>query len=137
VNRQDFKSLAAIRVQEARLLFRNGKYDGAYYLAGYAVECALKACISKLTRQHDFPDLETVKKSYSHDLAQLAKIAGLEIAMNRAFELDSRLDVNWGVVKDWTEASRYNRHSSTEARDLLRAITDKKSGVMQWLRQHW
>lgn len=137
MNRQDFKSLAAIRVQEARLLFRNGKYDGAYYLAGYAVECALKACISKLTRQHDFPDLETVKKSYSHDLAQLAKIAGLEIAMNRAFELDSRLDVNWGVVKDWTEASRYNRHSSTEARDLLRAITDKKSGVMQWLRQHW
>lgn len=137
MNRQNFKSLAAIRLQEAKLLFRNAKYDGAYYLAGYAVECALKACISRLTRQHDFPDLETVKKSYSHDLAQLAKIAGLEIAMNRAFDLDSRFNVNWGVVKDWTESSRYDRHTSTEARDLLRAITDKKSGVMQWLRQRW
>lgn len=55
MNRRDLKDLAAIRVREASLLLKNKQYSGAYYLAGYAVECALKACISKETRRYDFP----------------------------------------------------------------------------------
>jgi HEPN domain-containing protein len=31
------------------VLLEAGLYAGAYYLAGYAVECALKACIAKKT----------------------------------------------------------------------------------------
>jgi len=37
-------------------LLRLGLFDGAYYLAGYAVECALKACIAKGTQRFEFPD---------------------------------------------------------------------------------
>lgn len=33
-----------------------GLYDGAYYLSGYAVEWALKACIAKNVKRYDFPD---------------------------------------------------------------------------------
>jgi len=49
VNRRDLQALSRIRLTEAKALLRLGHYDGAYYLAGYAAECALKACIAKLT----------------------------------------------------------------------------------------
>jgi len=49
VNRADFQELAQIRLRDAEVLLENGRFDGAYYIAGYSVECALKACIAKLT----------------------------------------------------------------------------------------
>jgi HEPN domain-containing protein len=51
MNRADLQQLAELRITEAKVLLDNGFYAGAYYLAGYAVECALKACIAKLTNR--------------------------------------------------------------------------------------
>ncbi|HKQ62260.1 MAG TPA: hypothetical protein VJS92_13295 [Candidatus Polarisedimenticolaceae bacterium] len=56
MHRDDLRRLARLRLREARLLLRAGAFAGAYYLVGDAVECALKACISKQFRQHDIPD---------------------------------------------------------------------------------
>jgi HEPN domain-containing protein len=56
MNRYDFQKLARIRLEEAKVLLRHGKYEGCYYLCGYAVEFALKACIAKMTERYDFPD---------------------------------------------------------------------------------
>jgi HEPN domain-containing protein len=50
MNRADFHKLAEIRIKEARVLLDRKCYAGAYYLAGYAVECALKACIARKTQ---------------------------------------------------------------------------------------
>jgi len=63
-------------VEDANLLLDNGQYDGGYYLAGYAVECALKAVIAARTRQHEFPDLNLAKKVYTHDLKELLDASG-------------------------------------------------------------
>jgi hypothetical protein len=38
-------------LQDAEALLQGGRYDAAYYLAGYAVECAIKACIANQTRR--------------------------------------------------------------------------------------
>ena len=46
MNRADFQRLADVRIDEAGVLLAAGRWSGAYYLAGYAVECALKACIA-------------------------------------------------------------------------------------------
>jgi hypothetical protein len=62
VNRKDLQILAQTGLTESKALLRAGLPDGAYYLAGYSVECALKACIAKHTRRHDFPDKNTVNK---------------------------------------------------------------------------
>jgi HEPN domain-containing protein len=35
---QEIKQLANLRLAEARILLEAGKYDGAFYLAGYSVE---------------------------------------------------------------------------------------------------
>jgi len=77
--RKDFKALANLRVEEAGVLLANGKFHGAYYLAGYAVECALKACIAKRTKRFEFPAKpEHVHRLYTHKLMELMKLADLE-----------------------------------------------------------
>jgi hypothetical protein len=111
--------------------------DGAYYLAGYAAECALKACIAKQTKKHDFPDKNTVNQSYTHDLTQLLKVGGLEASLDKAAKGDRHLEVNWTILKDWSEGSRYERRSQSEARDLLKAVADRQSGILTWLKRHW
>ena len=75
MNRYEFQELSRIRLREARSLFSAGHFDGAYYLAGYSIECALKACIARRTKRHDFPDKKAVDKSYTHNLEQLVAAA--------------------------------------------------------------
>lgn len=54
--RVEFQRLAEARLVEAKALLDVGKWDGAYYLAGYAVELALKACIINVLMTTDsFP----------------------------------------------------------------------------------
>lgn len=62
MNKKILQALAEARVADARALLNAKRFDAAYYLAGYAIECALKACIAKRTRRHDFPDKEFARK---------------------------------------------------------------------------
>lgn len=52
MNRKDLKLVAEVRLREAEALLNKRYYDGAYYLTGYAVECALKSCIAKKTKRY-------------------------------------------------------------------------------------
>jgi len=56
MNKTELENLVAIRIKEADILLAADCYQGAYYLAGYALECALKACIAKQVKEFDFPD---------------------------------------------------------------------------------
>jgi len=138
VNRKDFQELARIRIREAKALLDAKCFHGAYYLAGYAVECALKACVARRVRRHDFPDREMVKKAYTHNLQDLVKVAEL----NTEFDSDKRaieaLRVNWSVVKDWNEGLRYETAiSEGQARDMYSACTTRRNGVLPWIRKRW
>jgi len=135
MNRRDFQSLAETRLSDAQALLASGRFDGAYYLAGYAVECALKACIAKNTQRHDFPDRTTVNGSYTHNLNGLLNIAQLDSSLRT--DLDAILRVNWATAANWKEDSRYARTTQKEAEDLFSAIADRRHGVMSWLRRRW
>ena len=137
MNRNHLRQLARIRLLGARVLIEAGCYDGGYYLSGYAVECALKACIAKLTRRHDFPDKETVTQSYNHDLAKLVKVAGLGGLLDQEMQRNPAFLANWNTVRDWSVEHRYKLNSRKLANGLYRAITARRHGVMQWLRQSW
>src|SRR5450755_5096604 len=78
MDRKDLRALSRVRLSEARALLKAGLPDGAYYLAGYAAECALKACIAKETRRYEFPEKKRVSASHTHDLADLVKVAELQ-----------------------------------------------------------
>jgi HEPN domain-containing protein len=100
MNRDDFQKLSRVRVCEARALIQAGHYPGAYYLIGYAVECALKACVSKQVKRYDFPDKNLVTEAYTHELEKLVRIAGIGPDFQRDRRVNRNLDLNWAVVKD-------------------------------------
>jgi HEPN domain-containing protein len=138
MNRRDLQALSRERLRDAKLLLTKGQHIGAYYLAGYAIECALKACIARKTRRFDFPDRKPVTDSHTHDLKRLIELAGLKPQFDAASSADEVLQLNWSVIAKWNVEDRYSLDiSSDEARDLYRAISAKKSGMMEWIRRHW
>ena len=137
MNRNDLKVIVEIGLKESKALLDQKHYDGAYYLAGYAVECALKACIAKQTKRYDFPNKTIVRDSYTHDLKQLIRVAELQGILEVEMVRDADFAVNWAIVKDWSSASRYELHEATLAKSLYDAVTNKKHGVFRWLKRHW
>jgi len=137
VNRADLQHLARTRLAEAKVLLATSHPDGAYYLAGYAVECALKACIAKRTKRHDFPDKKTVDASFTHNLRDLIRVASLELDRLQQAKADAVFRNYWDHVQRWSEQSRYGKIDSASASKLLEAIGDRKHGVMAWLKQYW
>jgi hypothetical protein len=97
----------------------------------------LKACIAKDTKRSEFPDLEKVKDSYTHKLPTLVRVALLTSGLDAECVSDPAFELNWETAKDWSEKDRYVEHTEQEARELYRAITDRKHGVMRWIRQYW
>jgi HEPN domain-containing protein len=137
MDRRDLQELSRVRLKEARALLGLGLYDGAYYLAGYAVECALKSCIAKRTQRHEFPDKKRVDSSYSHDLRSLLKVAELSDALLERAHGDDVFARNWATVQSWSEQSRYNRNQAKSAKDLLMAVSARDHGILSWLRLYW
>ena len=107
MNRDDLKTLAQLRVAESRALLNAGHPSGAYYLAGYAVECALKAVIAGQTQQYEFPDRQRALDSFVHDLKKLSIVADLDGLMNIEMRGNSTLRWNWDYVIGWSQNSRY------------------------------
>ena len=137
VNRSDLQILARVRLAEAKTLLSAGLPDGAYYLAGYAVECALKACIARGTQRHEFPDKKSVDASHTHNLRDLVKVANLELARLEEVKRNPVFRDHWDLVQQWSEQSRYRRHDSRIAEALVRAIAERNHGVMAWIRKFW
>ncbi len=138
MNRRDFQQIARIRAGEARSLLSAGHYAGAYYLTGYVVECALKACIAKRVGRYDFPDRKLANESYTHNLKELLEgPARLKQLMQTAARADPFLAGNWTTVQRWSEQSRYEQRSQQEAEDLYNAAMDRQHGVFPWVRQYW
>ncbi len=139
MNRSDFQQLAELRIAEAEALltFAAPMADGAYYIGGYAVECALKACISKLYAAEEWPDKKFVQDCHTHEILTLVKLAELETARSLDSANNPNLKTNWSVVKDWNENSRYERHSLLKAQRLYEAVTHPTDGVLPWLKTHW
>jgi HEPN domain-containing protein len=136
MNRDDLKYLAKARLKEAKVLLNNNLYDGAFYLSGYSVECALKACIAKNTNRYDFPNKKVVVESHTHDIIKLVKIAGLNLSLENELT-NNNFAINWSIVKDWSEISRYEKKQELEARDLYNAINNRNHGILKWIKQHW
>lgn len=140
VNRVDFQKLAKDRLADARALLGAKRWSAAYYLAGYAVECGLKACIlARVGGEAEviFADRRYSEKCWTHNLVQLVELAGLMGALNADMAANTTLSANWTIVKDWGESSRYSRTRKIKTGALYNAIADKQHGVLRWIKQRW
>ncbi|MGD0896912.1 MAG: hypothetical protein ABR915_03690 [Thermoguttaceae bacterium] len=150
MNQAQLREMAEERILDAAALIAGHRWNGAYYVAGYAVECALKSCL--LARMvHTAWVFEEKWKSEdcrTHDFGQLVRLAGLKD------ELDAQLAASaaaaaaggppggtfaahWGTVTQWKVSDRYESKTELEARSLYEAITNDPEGVLRWIRNYW
>ena len=116
----DLATIAQARLEDSQVLYDNGRYDGAVYLCGYAVEMALKAQICRTLSWSMFPPVDS--RDYSnfkiHNLSILLTLSGVE-AQIKTTHLAA-----WSFVKDWSAESRYNpigTATQAGARDMINA----------------
>lgn len=139
MNRAELRRLANDRIEDARILLDHDRWTAAYHLVGFAVETGLKACILKFVEDTGviFTDKKFAEKCWTHRLEDLIKQANLEPKLGQDIQANPTLGGYWGVVKDWTEISRYQQKTDAEAKDLYDAVTSDPDGVFRWIQQHW
>jgi hypothetical protein len=132
------------RIQDAKALLDTGRWEFAYYVIGYAVECALKSCVLARMVETGWVFNEDVKKvdeCRTHEFSKLIQIAGLREELNHALqrsaETGGEFVTNWDAVSLWKLASRYEPRLEADARKLYAAITDDPYGVLKWIRKYW
>jgi hypothetical protein len=137
MNKTELENLAVIRIKEAKILLAADCYHGAYYLAGYALECTLKACIAKQIKAFDFPNKQLANDSYTHNLTKLLTTAGLKQNLIEEENQNKEFKANWAIVIQWSEESRYKSAiTKQETEDFFNAITDDNSGILQCLKKY-
>ncbi len=140
MNKADWQKLAVERLADAKTLLAANRWSAAYYLAGYAVEGALKACVlGRLVKEPEllFVDRKLSDKCWTHDLVQLVELAGLKADLDANCAANPEFLNRWNIVRDWNESSRYRRASKADSEELYEAITHKKHGVLSWIKAHW
>jgi len=139
MTRKDLQELSRLRLREANALYKARLYDGCVYLAGYAVELALKARICRLLRVKEYPLSGDIGRSFRvHNLEQLKLLAGLtpEIDVKRNKELFD----NWSKAVEWDPEQRYDapgKYNDKTAKVILDGLTAKPDGVFTWLTKRW
>ncbi len=138
MKRRDFQKIADNRLSEAEILLNNGYYNGAYYLAGYAIECAFKACIAKQIKKHTIPGKKFINDTFTHDFDRLANVAGLKVKLQDKIESSDQFEENWSIVKDWSVEDRYDISLERQrAMDIIAAIKNKETGILNWIKESW
>jgi hypothetical protein len=85
-----------------------------------------------------FPDRKVVNDSYVHDLTKLLNVSRLTKLHREEADQNDAFAKNWGVVQEWSEASRYNATvTETTATGLFLATTDPTNGVLTWLKKYY
>jgi hypothetical protein len=151
---EEIKQLANLRLAEARILFEAGKYDGAFYLAGYSVELMLKAKICEHLRIDNLFDKqgcnlagisELRKVVETHDINLLLLFSGLEKKFRIAKATNVRLQeaynfftASTGNKTDWNEQVRYlpiNSKTENYIREFINLL-DHEEGLLKWIEQN-
>jgi hypothetical protein len=149
MNRTELQQLAELRLSDAKQLLASEVNDaGAYYLAGYAVECGLKAIIAKNQGMYPYPDFseESLRRDtglkkenyFTHSILKLVSTAELAKLLGPVRGADSRFDANWKLIEAWNESARYSvTRSRVDAEAIVNAVEHPTEGVLQWIRNYW
>ena len=143
MNQAELRQMAEERIKDAKTLLDGGRWEFAYYVAGYAVECGLKSCILARMVQTAwvFQEKWDARKCLTHDFTELVELTGLkaELAANKQASAAPARDFvqYWDTVQKWKVSSRYESKTEAEAPDLYEAITNDPNGVLLWIRNFW
>jgi hypothetical protein len=135
--RGDLQAIAEAKLDDAALLLRNNRFSNAYYLAGYAVEIGLKACIAKQIVAEVIPPKDFVNSIYQHSFKALIGAAGLRAELEKEQDSNPGFAGSWAIVSNWSEQTRYEIIDPTTAQVFLVAVVDPTFGVFRWIKAFW
>ena len=127
----DVRQLARARLLDARILFWTARFDGAFYLCGYAIELSLKAAICDRrhaglpqTRQEfQIASLQSIK---THDLESLLADSGMAATVKPRYLAEWSMVLNWNPEKRYQAIGHISRQSAADmirsAKTLLRVF---------------
>jgi hypothetical protein len=120
---RDLKAIGRARLQDAQVLLRARRFDGASYLCGYAVELALKARICRTLKWAGFPEsgseVKGMQSVRTHDLDILLRFSGIEARVR------AKRPAEWSVVLGWSPERRYQAvglSSAQETTDMIESV---------------
>ena len=122
--KKQLEQLAAARANEAKTPFNAGFFSGAYYLAGYALEFALKARIAKNFLADAIPEKSYVQDIFTHDLKRLMGLAALKKDLDQRVQGDQQFAAFWGIASQWDESARYDIWDKVAATAMIIAVCD-------------
>src|SRR5262245_37008333 len=105
VNQSELQKMAEERLLDAKTLIEGGRWEFAYYAAGYAVECGLKSCIlaRMIHTAWVFEEKWDAKVCLEHRFGKLVVLAGLMDQLNAALKesaaADRRFATNWTTAE--------------------------------------
>lgn len=106
--------------KDAEVLSHAGRYDGAIYLCGYAVEMALKARICRTLGWLGYPatsgEFQYYRSFQTHNLDVLLHLTGIEERMKRQWLAE------WSAVATWDPEVRYKPIGNATQQDAARMI---------------
>ena len=137
MRRAELQLVAQGKIDDAILLLNQGRASNAYYLAGYSVEIALKACIAKQIAGDAIPELNFVKSIYDHDLQRLMKVAGLSAELKRTQDGDRDFAANWAIICEWGPDDRYGFTDLGTTQLMIAAVADATRGIFPWIKARW
>jgi len=148
----EIKELAWQRLEEAEILFRNGKYDGSFYLAGYSVELMLKARICEKLgipnlfdesgKSFDsFKGIGDIKKALqTHNLMVLLVFSGLKVRFDEEKSVSKVIaKANSLLFSNWNENARYRPCGHMKDRDvevLIELLSNDTNGLLKWIERN-
>ena len=135
----ELQQMAVERIKDAKALLDGSRWEFAYYVAGYAVECALKSCLlARMTHTGwIFQDKAKIEECLTHDFDKLVILAGLKSELTSALAAGTAFAGFWVEVTKWKVISRYTTKTEPEARALYEAITNDPDGVLKWIQKYW
>jgi hypothetical protein len=139
VNQTQLQLMAEERIIDAGALLVARRWAYAYYVAGYATECALKSCVlSRMIHTGGvFTDKKFAEWCWTHDFERLVELSGLIAEHDAQIAASPAFLGHWGTTILWDETSRYKQKGQQEAEQLYEAITNNSDGVMPWIRKYW
>jgi hypothetical protein len=127
---QRFRRVALQRYEDAQLLYRGERNTGAIYLAGYAVECSLKALLlSSMTASECPAAIDSFRGLDGHNLEMLKARYTKRSQVN----FPKAITGYFVYVNNWTTSLRYDPSNASprEAKLFLSSteqIIDRMEG---------
>jgi hypothetical protein len=121
-----FRQASIERLLDAKCLHKAGRFQGAIYLCGYALECRLKFCVCVSRRVANLAESEA--RTIGHKLDESLAAAGLNVKLFRNEDLRVAF---LRIVRRWSTEIRYSgsARSYRESESFLNDTTV----LLRWL----